>query len=176
MDKCTCIIFEIILSSDKLRLKEKFQRVLNQLRGLYNCQMEVVNRLEEKMADLNSEIGKKHSTIEKLEEKLKDYMGKLSGNEESKAYQEKKYQLNEIKVQEQEKRLEQNLFNRKTLEMLNASQKLLEESNKELRVEINHRRGEAERQEQIWSEQVSSQLKIIEKQKEELGKNRSKNN
>lgn len=58
--------------------------------------------------------------------------------------------------------------------MLSASQKLLEESNGELRIELHKRRDDSEKQEKIWSEQVGSQFGIVEKLKGELNKAKNK--
>ena len=67
-------------------------------------------------------------------------------------------------------------ISRKTLEMLSSSQKLLEDTNKELRIEINKRRDDSVSQEKIWGEQVNSLFKIIEKLKEELTKLKKQSN
>ena len=54
--------------------------------------------------------------------------------------------------------------------MLSSSQKILEDTNTELRIELKKRRDDAEKQEKIWADQVGSLFKIVEKLKEELNK------
>jgi len=47
IDKCTCTIFEIILSTDnKTRLKEKFQNVVGLLKNMFNGQIEIISKQE----------------------------------------------------------------------------------------------------------------------------------
>lgn len=177
IEKCVCTIFEIILSSDsKIRLKEKFQHVIHILKNMFNAQNDIITSQTKSLEDFKKDFDKQKIGFESQDDKLRDLANKWTSSEESKLILEKTSQINEIKCHELEKRLEQNLFNRKTLEMLSSSQKLLEDTNKELRIEINKRRDDSVSQEKIWGEQVNSLFKIIEKLKEELTKLKKQSN
>ena len=62
--------------------------------------------------------------IKDNDEVISQFNQRLIKDSQNAANWEKRAQMSEIKCSELEKRLEENLFNRKTLEMLSVSQKL----------------------------------------------------
>jgi hypothetical protein len=111
LDRVACAIFEIVLATDtKLRLKEKFGNVVSLLRTMFNAQSDIIMKQERTLELCRSDLGRQKISLEESEGKVRDFTQKIYFTEESSLVCAKKAQINEIKVCELEKRLEENLF------------------------------------------------------------------